>query len=258
MLMDTGSPTPQVAHAAGGRAMTGRALAIRHVPFEDLGLLAPLLHERGLSTRYLDAGIDPISTDELLRPDLLVVLGGPIGVNDTDRYPFLAAEKKAIAVRLRAGGPTLGICLGAQLIADALGARVAPTGRTEIGYGPLKLTREGRRSALAPLDAVDVLHWHGDQFEIPSGASRLAETPGFPNQAFSAGPRVLGLQFHLEADHAQIERWLVGHAHELAAAGIDPNRIRTEAGGKGRRLAQPARKVINTWLDAALQSGRTE
>ena len=69
---------------------------------------------------------------------------------------------------------------------------------------------------------------------------------------------MLGLQFHLEADHAQIERWLVGHAHELAAAGIDPNRIRTEAGGKGRRLAQPARKVINTWLDAAPQSGRTE
>src|SRR5690606_25326731 len=132
--------------------------------------------------------------------DLLVVLGGPIGVYQTDRYPFLAEEKAAIAARLGQDKPTLGICLGAQLMAEALGAPVAPTGKVEIGYGELTLTEDGRASPLRHIAAIPVLHWHGDQFAIPEGASRLAETQEFPNQAFSRGPRILGLQFHLEAD----------------------------------------------------------
>ncbi|SEM23964.1 glutamine amidotransferase [Nonomuraea pusilla] len=231
--------------------MTGNALAIRHVPFEDLGLLAPLLNARGYRTSHLDAGIDRITPEALLRADLVVVLGGPIGVYETAAYPFLEAEKEAIAARLRAGGPTLGVCLGAQLIADVLGAEVRSTGRKEIGYGPLTLTPAGRDSALAPLDGVPVLHWHGDQFAIPPGATRLAETPGFPNQAFSLGDEVLGLQFHLEADHTRLEPWLIGHAHELAAAGIDPNRVRADAAAYGPGLAGVAIDVVDDWLGRA-------
>jgi GMP synthase (glutamine-hydrolysing) len=94
-----------------------------------------------------------------------------------------------------------------------------------------------------------VLHWHGDQFEIPEGASRLAETPGFPNQAFAIGKQILGLQFHLETEHTQIERWLIGHAHELAAHRLDPRLLRHEAGKFGARLAQVARQVFGAWLD---------
>jgi GMP synthase (glutamine-hydrolysing) len=142
------------------------------------------------------------------------------------------------------------VCLGAQLVAAALGADVVATGRKEIGYAPLTLTVEGRDSALAPLDGVRVLHWHGDQFAIPDGATRLAETPGFPNQAFGVGSQVLGLQFHLEADHTQIERWLVGHAHELASAGIDPGRVRSDAAEHGPALAEAARGTFDAWLDA--------
>jgi len=231
--------------------VTRRVLAVRHVQFEDLGLIRPVVERRGYTVAYLDAGIESITPDTLLGPDILVILGGPIGVYETTAYPFLAAERAAISARLHAGGPVLGVCLGAQLLATALGAEVAPTGHKEIGYGPLTLTAEGRSSVLAPLDGVRVLHWHGDQFEVPAGATRLAETPGFPNQAFAVDERVLALQFHLEADHTQIERWLIGHAHELATAGIDPARIRVDAADYGPELAKAAITVIDSWLDQA-------
>lgn len=229
--------------------MSRTALAIRHVPFEDLGILAPALEAHGYEIEYLEAGLDSIPPERALAPDLLVVLGGPIGVYDGDRYPFLFEEQRAIRARLDAGLPTMGVCLGAQLIARALGADVAPTGRHEIGYAPLTLTDEGCASVLTPLEGHPVLHWHGDQFGIPEGATRLAETPGFPNQAFAVGDTVLALQFHLEADHTRIESWLVGHAHELAAAGIDPQRLRTDAAAFGPGLARAATRVIDAWLD---------
>lgn len=234
--------------------MTDDVLAIRHVGFEDLGLLEPLLTERGYRIEYLDAGVEPITVDAVLSPQLLVVLGGPIGVYETDSYPFLVDERNAIAARLSAGKATLGVCLGAQLIATALGAKVRPTGGKEIGYGPLTLTGEGRQSVLGPLDGVPVLHWHGDEFAIPEGAARLAETPGFPNQAFSLGENVLGLQFHIEADSSRIEQWLIGHANELAAAGVDPRRLRSDAATYGPRLAAAASGVIRDWLDGTARA----
>jgi len=225
------------------------ALAIRHVVFEDLGILAPVLTERGYSICYLDAGIDPIDPPALCSPDLVAILGGPIGVYDTNRYPFLTHERAAIAARLALGKPTLGICLGAQLMAQALGAEVKSTGRVEIGYSLLQLTEPGRTSVLADLESTPVLHWHGDQFEIPAGASRLAQTPGFPNQAFAIGPSILGLQFHLEADYTRIERWLVGYAHELAAHRLDPGILRHQARQSGPQLAKVAGHVFGAWLD---------
>lgn len=229
--------------------MSGTVVAIRHVLFEDLGVLAPLLTERGYCIRYLDAGIDSVDTATLSSADLVVVLGGPIGVYDTDRYPFIAEERAAIGTRLALDKPTLGICLGAQLMAQALGAEVTSTGRVEIGYSLLTLTDQGRASLLASLESVAVLHWHGDQFEVPPGASRLAQTPDFPNQAFSIGARILGLQFHLEADHMRIERWLIGHAHELGTHQIDPSAIRRDAGRFGPELARVAGTIFAAWLD---------
>ncbi|WP_149083559.1 MULTISPECIES: glutamine amidotransferase [Microbacterium] len=225
------------------------AIALRHVPFEDLGILAPLLTARGYQTTMLDAGIDDVDPDALTAADLLVVLGGPIGVYDDDRYPFLRTSKAAVTARLDNGGATLGVCLGAQLLAEALGAHVRPTGAVEIGYAPLSLTPAGRDSVLAPLDGEPVLHWHGDEFAIPAGELSLASTPGFPHQAFAVG-RTLGLQFHLEADHRAIERWLIGHAHELHHNGIDPRTIRRQAQTHGPRLETLATRVLNDWLDA--------
>ena len=229
--------------------MSLSALAIRHVPFEDLGILAPVLAERSYRVQYLEAGVDAIDAAALSAADLVVILGGPIGVYETGRYPFLEAELRAIAHRLRQDKPTLGICLGAQLMAAALGAEVASTGRAEIGYAPLTLTPQGQDSVLRAVQSVPVLHWHGDQFAIPEGASRLAETPGFPNQAYALGPRILGLQFHLEADSSQIERWLIGHACELSLRQIDPARIREDARRYGPQLERCARAAMERWLD---------
>ena len=226
-------------------------LAIRHLAFEDLGLLAPLLAERGFSLRYCEAGIDAITAEGLAEPDLVVILSGPIGVYENDLYPFLDAELGAVRARLEAGKPTLGICLGAQLMARALGAAVAPGPQKEIGWAPLTLTREGRASVLAPFAATPVLHWHGDNLDLPQGAVRLASTSVCPNQAFAIGDKQLGLQFHIEVDPVRIEQWLIGHTVELGKAGIDPRALRRDAATLGPATAKQGRAALAAWLDGA-------
>lgn len=226
------------------------ALVLRHVPFEDLGLLAPLLQQRGYGVRMHDAGVGPLKDHLHPAPDLLVVLGGPIGAFDEAAYPFLTDTLALVGERLARHQPVLGICLGAQLMARALGADVAPMRHKEIGFAPLALTADGECSVLAPLaDGTPVLHWHGDQFEIPAGAQGLAATPRCPHQAFALGTHALGLQFHLEADLARIEQWLVGHACELAAAGVDLHALRAGAREHGAALARAADAVFGAWLD---------
>lgn len=230
--------------------MTLNAIALRHVHFEDLGLLEPLLQARGYTVRHVDAAVEDLPVADALAADLLVVLGGPIGAFDEPRYPFLGRELELVRARVAHRAPTLGICLGAQLIARALGANVYPmAGGPEIGFGALTLTDQGQRSALAGLRDTPVLHWHGDQFDIPVGATRLAGTAAGPNQAFEYGGSVLGLQFHLEADLRNFEHWLVGHACELARAGIDPATLRAQAPAVQADLRGAARAVFNDWLD---------
>lgn len=229
--------------------MTHTAIAIRHLHFEDLGTLEPLLQSRGYAVRYVDAPTEDLRAPHIADAGLLVVLGGPIGAFDEAAYPFLADELALVRRRLGSQRPLLGICLGAQLIARALGAPVAPMGVKEIGFAPLALTAAGHDSPLAALGDVPVLHWHGDQFGIPSGAQCLAGTATCPHQGFALGPQVLGLQCHLEADPRAIERWLVGHACELAQAGVDPRALRAEARALQARLPAAAGAVFTRWLD---------
>jgi GMP synthase (glutamine-hydrolysing) len=224
-------------------------LAVRHLDFEDLGLLHPLLTDRGYAVNYNDVAAHGVDEKAIAAADLVVVLGGPIGANDTDRYPLIALELAALDKRVEAGKPTLGICLGAQLLARVLGADVIAGHATEIGYSPLTLTEQGRRSCLRHLDGVDVLHWHNDRFEIPEGAEHLASTPICANQAFALGTHVLGLQFHLETDPGQLERWLVGHAGALAAAEIDPHTLRKQAANLGPQHRQQVSHAMEEWLD---------
>ncbi len=229
--------------------MTNTAIAIRHLHFEDLGTLEPLLQSRGYAVRYVDAPTEDLRAPHIADADLLVVLGGPIGAFDEDAYPLLADELALVRRRLGSQQPLLGICLGAQLIARALGAPVAPMGVKEIGFAPLALTAAGHDSPLAALGGVPVLHWHGDQFGIPPGAQCLAGTATCPHQGFAVGPQVLGLQCHLEADPRTLERWLVGHACELAQAGVDPRALRAEAQALQARLPAAAGAVFTRWLD---------
>ena len=233
-------------------------LAVRHLAFEDLGLLRPVLAHRGFD-RFLtlDAGVDDLREVDLDAVDLLVVLGGPIGAYDDALYPYLNDEIALIRRRLAARRPLLGICLGAQLMARALGADVRPMahGRKEIGFAPLTLTDAGRGSALAPLaGGQPVLHWHGDQFEIPDGATSLATTPLCPNQAFAVEGFGLALQFHLESDPARLEQWLIGHAGELAQARVPLDDLRRDAAAHGAGLRQALGDVVDRWTAGWPQS----
>ena len=185
--------------------MSRTALAIKNVAFEDLGLIEPLLAARGFTVRYADAATDDLQALDPLAPDLLVVLGGPIGAYQEELYPFLRPELALIERRLQADRPTLGICLGSQLVARALGARVYPgSAGKEIGWAPIALTEAGAGSALRHLapERTPVFHWHGDTFDLPTGATRLASTAAYPNQAFRWGGHVLALQFHCEVTEA--------------------------------------------------------
>jgi GMP synthase (glutamine-hydrolysing) len=191
-------------------------LAIRHVHFEDLGSFEAVFAETGYSVRYCDVGVHDLSGIDPLAPDILAVLGGPIGVYEDDKYPFIRDELRLLRERLTSRLPTLGLCLGSQMIAQALGARVHPGRAKEIGWAPISLTPEGRNGPLKHLENVPVLHWHGDTFPLPAGAIRLASTAITENQAFALGPNVLALQFHPEVKAEGFERWLIGHTLELA------------------------------------------
>lgn len=225
------------------------ATILRHVHFEDLGCLAPALVKHGYDITYRDVGDDGFLAFDPDEPDLLVVLGGPIGVYEHAIYPFLADEHALIAARLKLDRPMLGICLGAQLIAAASGVKVFPSGVKEIGFSPLVLSAEGQTSPLRHLANTPVLHWHGDTYGLPAGAKHLAATSLVEQQAFAIGGHVLGLQFHAEVDpRIGFERWLVGHASELAAARIDIPQLRADAVSFGPQLVAAADKVFDEWL----------
>jgi GMP synthase (glutamine-hydrolysing) len=226
------------------------AIALRHVAFEDLGLLAAILDEANWSVSYREAAIDDLSDPALEEADLLVVLGGPIGVYEVDAYPFILQEIALLERRLARDRPTLGICLGCQLMAKALGSRVFAGSVKEIGWARVELTQSGEASCLGTLagDHARVLHWHGDTFDLPDGAVRLASNALYDNQAFAYGRRGLALQFHLEADPIGLEQWYVGHAVELAAAGISVAHLRaTTAAVTGHSRLQ-AKTIFSRWL----------
>ncbi len=225
-----------------------RCCVLQHLAFEDLGTLAPVLREAGWTIQTCHVADGLPDARDWRDADLCIVLGGPMGVHDGAAYPFLVRELELVRSRLGEGRPLLGICLGAQLMAQALGAAVYPGKAKEIGWGCLHLTDAGEASPLAALRGAPVLHWHGDTFDLPPAATLLASTDITPHQAFQAGPGQLALQFHAEADAARMEHWLMGHACELAAARLDVAAIRQDARDLGGRAAAAGQDFFRRWL----------
>jgi GMP synthase-like glutamine amidotransferase len=196
--------------------MSLRIHYLQHVPFEGLGGIEAWVKERGhqLARTRLFAG-DPLPAPAAF--DWLIVMGGPMGTCDEALYPWLLEEKRCIRAAIDAGRIVLGICLGSQLIANALGAQVYPGPEKEIGWLPIRKTDAGRRHPLlaAMPDEFTVFHWHGDTFDLPEGAELLASSEGCRHQAFISNGRVVGLQFHFEATPEGVEQMLAEGAGEL-------------------------------------------
>jgi len=220
--------------------------AIQHLAFEDLGALEDVFYQLGFRVRYFEAGIDDL-TKAMQHKGLTIILGGPIGVYETDDYPFLQQEIDLLKVRLEENLPTLGICLGAQLIAHALGAKVYAGHEKEIGWSKISLS-SAENNPLTPLTDTTVLHWHGDTFDLPEQAELLASSEIYPNQAFSVGKNILALQFHIEVAADSLEKWLIGHTCELRKANINIPVLRADNEAYAATLETQAQAVLQSYL----------
>ena len=195
-------------------------LVFQHDPFEDLGFFSEVLEKQRTAYRVLRLFHGEMPAEDWERIGALIILGGPMSVNDEEEYPFLRWEKRIIRAAIDEAVPVVGICLGAQLIAVTLGTMVYHGRVKEIGWSPISITPHGQVDSLLgylPENAT-VFQWHGDGFELPSGAIRLASSVNYKNQAFRVGKNVYALQFHLEVTPPMIARWIDERSKDLAQA----------------------------------------
>ncbi len=240
-----------------------RILVFQHVPYEILGTFHPLLKNAGFRIRYANFGRQPEPQVDMSKYDGLVVLGGPMGVCDADKHPHLTQEIRAIRDAIQHDKPVLGICLGSQLIAAALGAKVYKNEKKEIGWYDVSLTDEGKKDpVLSGIGGTKkIFQWHGDTFDIPYGGTWLAKSEACANQAFRYGDKVYGLQFHLEVDEPMVSRWLQipENIAEMKAMGGDTiaDGIRKQTPALIDPLKQMSDKVFGRYIELFSTKRRT-
>jgi GMP synthase-like glutamine amidotransferase len=228
-----------------------RVLAFRHVPFEDIGLIAPVLAARGIAVTYADLYQPGAAPPETAAFDGLIFMGGPMSVNDP--LPYLQWEIRAIGEAAERNQPVLGICLGSQLIAKALGARVYRNAEKEIGWFEIGLTDAALNDPLwAGLPKTNtVFHWHGETFDLPDGAALLASSQRCRNQAFRAGHCTYGLQFHLEVTPEMIADWCTQDDNLRDVRELDAP---LDAWRDSKQLRELAETVFGRWCDLLVPS----
>jgi GMP synthase (glutamine-hydrolysing) len=230
-----------------------RALVIQHIRCEPPGVFTDVLvrHQIAIDTVELDEGDRlPDRRDA----DLVVVMGGPMGVYDEADHPWLAGEKRWIADAVRAGMPYFGVCLGAQLLAASLGAQVRSGSAPEVGVLPVTLTAAGRADPVASVmgDEFVALQWHGDTFDIPDGAVCLGRSPAYPHQAMRFGDVAYAVQFHVEVTDPMFAQWGQVPAYAASAqAALGPSGFDSLArafAASREAMAQVADRMFYSWL----------
>ena len=232
-----------------------RILVFQHVAAEPLGTLDPLIRQRGHRMRFVNFERQPDAQPCMDRYDGLIVLGGPMNVEEQATRSHLRTELGVIEKALRQDKPILGICLGSQLLAHALGAEVTRHREPEIGWYDLESNPQGLADPIVSAlgQRLPVFEWHSRSFAIPHGATRLASTANCANQAFRYGNKAYGFQFHPEIDQALIERWAgLPHYHaELVATGLDQDAasILAQTPAAMAAMRRPVQTVFNRFLD---------
>ena len=232
-----------------------KILVFQHVPYEPLGTLDPLLKEAGFRIRYVNFGRNPHGRPRLDKYAALIILGGPMNADQIEHSPNLSTEVDIIREALDRDMSVLGICLGAQLLAKALGGSVSRNAAREIGWYDVELTEEGRRDPVlsAFADRQEVFQWHEDGIQLPPETAHLASSPASQVQAFRYGEHAYGLQFHLEVDGSLIERWLTVPDNQGVLAAerghIEADAIRRQTPASIGALQALSRETFSRWID---------
>lgn len=223
-------------------------LVLQHAEPENLGIIETALATHGHKPRYIRGDLGH-KIPETFESAGLIVMGGPMGVYEEDQHPYLKAEKALIHQALEGKKPVLGVCLGSQLLASVLGAKVYPGKKKEIGWQKIKLTEDGVEDILwrgVPHEFVGY-HWHGDVFDLPAGAEVLASSELTPIQAYSYGEKAYGFLFHMEVTHTIVENMVRTFEGELKQAGVDGQQILTGADKYLPGLSKIGAGVYSRW-----------
>lgn len=226
-----------------------KALIVRHVPREGAaGYLQPI-EAAGYQIERIDVASPDFADVDLCTPDMLIMMGGPMGVYEHDLHPWIPLQIEKLSARLEQDLPTLGVCLGSQMIAAALGAPVYPGQGIELGFAPITLNAAGADSPLRHLDGVPVLHWHSDTFDLPHGVDLLASTAMYDHQAFRRGRNLLALQFHAEmGEDPRFEDWLTHFWADLDVARQCGIALRRDHDEHGPGAVAAGRAMIAEWI----------
>lgn len=226
-----------------------RALIIRHVPREGVAGFRTPVEAAGYEVHRIDVADPAFATLDLRTPDLLIMMGGPMGVYEQDRYPWIACQLRRLKARLEADRPTLGVCFGAQMMAAALGAQVFAGPVKEIGFHPVTVHDPADSNPLRHIAGVPVLHWHGDTFTLPANVELLASTHVYDHQAFRRGRNLLALQFHAEmGEDERFETWISEWPDAVVEAGKTEEALRRDHELHGAAAVAAGRAMIAQWI----------